>query len=405
MLLSGKLGLVHAVPMPLSMLLVRALIAISVAASAFIVRPAAASDFYQVAVTGVLGGRSAAGYAPIVEALRLYIDKVNAAGGVNGKRVDLLIEDDLASPLRAAANARKLLTENKPVLMLDASLSTTYAPVIAEAKKAGVPLIFAGSICPREVYPPADDDEFCSTAVAATYDSRAALAFVREAASEPVRIAFVAMAIPLSRLEIDFAAGEAPHLGMTVVYKEGILPPTQDYTPFANDIKEAGANWVYSWAPWVTQIRTFEALRQIGWSGSYVTWAHTEAEAELERIKDPKFYVVGANALFADALPIQKEIVEAAKETGGKYLPEQMTEGWIAGMVVEAALKGAGPDATPNTVQASLENLKVDLRGLRGGPLEWTKDNHFRLRQYYRVYHWDGANIASIKGWFAYDVK
>jgi branched-chain amino acid transport system substrate-binding protein len=54
----------------------------------------------------------------------------------------------------------------------------------------------------------------------------------------------------------------------TVVAKEGILPPTQDYTPFANTIKEAGANWVYSWAPWVTQIRTFEALRRIGWSGS-----------------------------------------------------------------------------------------------------------------------------------------
>jgi branched-chain amino acid transport system substrate-binding protein len=250
------------------MLLVRALIAISVAAAAFIVRPAAAADAYQVAVTGVLAGRSAASYAPIVEALRLYVDRVNAAGGVNGKRIDLLVKDDLALPWKAGANARKLLTEHKPVLMLDASLSTTYAPVIAEAKTAGVPLIFAGSISPREVYPPADEDEFCSTALAATYDSRAALAFVQEAATGPVKIAFAAMAIPLSRMEIDFAAGEAPHLGMTVVAKEGILPPAQDYTPFANTIKEAGANWVYSWAPWMTQIRTFEALRQIDWSGS-----------------------------------------------------------------------------------------------------------------------------------------
>ena len=93
------------------------------------------------------------------------------------------------------------------------------------------------------------------------------------------------------------------------------------------------------------------------------------------------------------------------KQAGGKYPADQMTEGWIAGMVVEAALKGAGPAATPAKVQASMENLKVDLKGLRGGPIEWTKDNHFRTKQYYRVYRWDGAKIALVKDWFAYDVK
>jgi branched-chain amino acid transport system substrate-binding protein len=102
----------------------------------------------------------------------------------------------------------------------------------------------------------------------------------------------------------------------------------------------------------VTQIRTFEALRRIDWSGEYIAWAHIEAEEELERIKDPKFYVLSANALFADALRIQKEIVQAAKEAGGKYPPAQMTEGWIAGMVVEAALKGAGADATMDQRQS-----------------------------------------------------
>jgi branched-chain amino acid transport system substrate-binding protein len=47
----------------------------------------------------------------------------------------------------------------------------------------------------------------------------------------------------------------------------------------------------------------------------------------------------------------------------------------------------------------------VDMQGLRGGPLEWTSENHFRLKQYYRVYHWDGAKIAPVKDWFAYEVR
>ena len=290
-------------------------------------------------------------------------------------------------------------------MLLNASLSSTYAPVIAEAKNAGVPLMFSSSVCPKDVYPPAQPNEFCTTAFAATYDSRAALSFVKETAKEPVKIGFAAMAIPLSRAEIDFAESQAPSLGMSAVDKEVIPPPTADYTPFASKLKEAGANWVFSWAPWVTQVRTFKSLRRLGWSGDYITWAHLEAENELKRIKDPQLYVFGANALFEDALPIQKEITEAVKQAGGKYPPDEMTEGWIAGMVLEAALKGAGADATPAKVQASMQNLKVDLKGLRGGPIEWTADNHFRTKQYYRVYRWDGSKIEVVKNWFSYDVK
>jgi hypothetical protein len=51
--------------------------------------------------------------------------------------------------------------------------------------------------------------------------------------------------------------------------------------------------------------------------------------------------------------------------------------------------------------------VKVDTKGLRGGPIEWSKDNHFRTRQYYRVYRWDPAKsaVAVAKDWVGYDVK
>ena len=383
----------------------RSLIVAAAALTAGAFNPALAQDAYVVGITAALTGPPASTYAPAVDALRIYIDRVNATGGINGKKVNLIIQDDSAEPSKAAANAKKLLTQDNVVLLLDASLSSTYAPVVAEAKGAGVPLVFASSVCPKDVYPPANEGQFCTTAFASTYDSRAALAFVKESANELVKIGFAAMAIPLSRGEMEFAAKQAPELGMTALAIEVIPPPTADYTPFATKLKDAGANWVFSWAPWVTQVRTFEALRRLGWKGDYIAWSHLEAEGELKRIKDSHLYVVGANALFEDKLPIQKEIADAAQKAGGKYPPEQMTEGWIAGMVIEAALKGAGWPATPAKIQASMQNLKVDLKGLRGGPIEWTKDNHFRTKQYYRVYKWDGSKVALVKNWYPYDVK
>jgi branched-chain amino acid transport system substrate-binding protein len=384
---------------------VRSPIIVAAAFALFSSAPAFAQDVYTIGITAALTGPPASTYAPAIEALRIYLDRVNARGGVNGRKINLVIEDDSAQPSKAAANAKKLVTEANPILLLDASLSSTYAPVVAEAKTAGIPLMFASAVCPKDVYPPAHEGEFCTTAFGATYDSRAALTFVKDTAKEPVKIALAAMAIPVSRGEMDFAESQAPALGITAVDKEIIPPPTVDYMPFATKIKDAGANWVFSWAPWVTQVRTFEALRRLGWSDDYITWAHLEAEDELKRIKDPKLYVIGANALFEDGLPIQKEIVEAVKVAGSKYPADEMTDGWIAGMVIEAALIGAGANATPAKLQASMENLKVDLKGLRGGPIEWTKDNHFRTKQYYRVYRWDGAKIALVKDWFAYEVK
>ena len=61
-----------------------------------------------------------------MEALRIYIDRVNAAGGIDGKKINLILQDDSAEPGKATANAKKLLTQDNVLLLLNASLSSTY---------------------------------------------------------------------------------------------------------------------------------------------------------------------------------------------------------------------------------------------------------------------------------------
>ena len=137
---------------------------------------------------------------------------------------------------------------------------------------------------------------------------------------------------------------------------------------------------MFSWAPWVTQVRTFEALRRLGWNGDYITWAHLEAEGELARLKDGKFYVIGANALFQDDLPIHREIADAVDKAEQQYPREPDGRGLDRRHGDRGRTKGAGWPATPPRCAAAMQNLKVDTKGLRGGPIEWTKDNHFRTK-------------------------
>jgi len=369
--------------------------------------PAAAQEAYVIGVSAAMTGPAAGIYAPVVEAMKAYLDHVNARGGIQGRQVRLIVQDDGAEPSRAAANAKKLLSQDKAVLLVNTSLSSTYAPMVAEAKRAQVPLYFGGSVCPKETYPPADPLQFCSSAFGANLDSQASLAFVRSQAKEPVRIGFAAMAIPIARAEIDYAEGLSKTMGMTPVEKQISPPPAPDYTPFATKLKDANPNWVFSWSPWVSQVRTFEAMRRLGWNGRYLTWAHLNAEEELARIRDPEFYVIGTNALFQDDLPIHAEIRAVTHRANLKYPVTYLTEGFIAGLVIESTLKATPWPPTPKKVLAAMNNLKVDLKGLRGGPLEWTKDNHFRTRQHYRVWHWDAAKnaIVRVQDWQAIEVK
>jgi len=380
---------------------------IVMAALAGLAAAAQAQDAYVIGISAAMTGPGAGIYAPVVDAMKAYLEHLNAKGGVNGRPVQLIVQDDGAEPSKAAANAKRLLAQDKVVMLINTSLSSTYAPMISEAKRANVPLYFGGSVCPKETYPPADSLLFCSTAFGANFDSQAALAFVKAQAKDPVKIGFASMAIPIARAEIDYAEGLSKSLGMTPVEKQISPPPTPDYTPFATKLKEAGPNWVYSWSPWVSQVRTFEALRRLGWSGRYISWAHLNAEEELSRLRDGEFYVIGTNAFFEDDLPVHAEIRAVAHRAGLKHPVTYLTEGFIAGMVIEQVLRNTAWPPTPQKVLAAMNHLKVDLKGLRGGSLEWTKENHFRTRQSYRVWRFDPAKnqVVRVQDWQAIDVK
>src|SRR5262245_14973163 len=98
------------------------------AVAAIAAAPASAQDAYNIGLTGALTGPPASTYAPAIEALRIYLERVNAAGGIAGKKVNLILQDDSAEPGKATANAKKLITQDEVILLINASLSSTYAP-------------------------------------------------------------------------------------------------------------------------------------------------------------------------------------------------------------------------------------------------------------------------------------
>lgn len=367
--------------------------------------PAQAPEPYRIGMTAAITGRFSAGYAPTYEAYRVYFKRVNDAGGLHGHPVEITYEDDRGEPQRAAAAAKKFADTS--ILMINASISATYKPVMTEAETSKVPLLFGGGVCPREAFPPAHPLIFCSTSYGSKWDSRMALGFIKEqAAGKKVKLGFAAQDIPLSRTELEFAEQLAKEMGFETVPVVVVPGTASDFTPFAQKLKDENVTWVFSWAPWGVEIGVFEALHRIGWTGNYILYGHQQTEDELARLKLPNLHAMGGNALFMENLPIHKEITTLVKGQTN-HPAHYMAEGWVSAMVLEAGLRKCGWPCTREKLATSLAAINVDTKGLRGGPIEFTPDNHYRKATSYKVYRWDPAKngIAAVGGWTKLDIK
>jgi branched-chain amino acid transport system substrate-binding protein len=364
-----------------------------------------APEPYRIGMTAAITGPFSAGYAPTYEAYRAYFKRVNDAGGVNGHPVTITYEDDRGEPQRAAAAAKKL-TEGS-LLLINASISPTYKPVMAEAEATKTPLLFGGGVCPREAFPPAQPLIFCTTSYGSKWDSRMALGFIKEqSAGRKVRVGFAAQDIPLSRIELEFAEQHAKELGMDTIPVLVVPGAASDFTPFAQNLKDAGADWVFSWAPWGVEIGVFEALNRIGWKGNYILYGHQPAQDELTRLKTPNLHALTGNAMFIENLPIHAEITRLVQGQTN-HPAHYMAEGWTSAMVLDAGLRKCGWPCSREKLAQALSGVSVDTKGLRGGPIEMTPDNHYRKVTYYKVYRWDAGKgaIVSVGGWSKLDIK
>lgn len=87
-------------------------------------------------ITGVLSPYG----KPNLEAINLAIDEVNAAGGINGRKIELVVEDTQASNT-TAINALNKVLQSKPVAVIGPGLGTQILALQPVSEKAKVTLI------------------------------------------------------------------------------------------------------------------------------------------------------------------------------------------------------------------------------------------------------------------------
>ena len=113
-------------------------------------RPAApTSNEVPIGLYAALTGSTATFGQATREGVQFAIDEINAAGGINGKKLRLIVEDDQGKPEEAAAVVTKLITRDNVVAIIgeNASSNTLAAAPIAQSNR--VPMVSPSSTNPQ----------------------------------------------------------------------------------------------------------------------------------------------------------------------------------------------------------------------------------------------------------------
>lgn len=109
----------------------------------------AGANIIKVGEVSSLTGSEAAFGTSTHNGIKLYFDEVNAAGGINGKKLELITYDDQSKPEEAATGITKLITQDKVITVLGevaSSRSMAMAPIAQQYK---IPMITPSSTNPK----------------------------------------------------------------------------------------------------------------------------------------------------------------------------------------------------------------------------------------------------------------
>src|SRR6478735_11619037 len=110
-------------------------------AAALSVSPATAQEVIRIGVTQPLTGAFAASGNYVTQGAKIAEDQINAAGGVLGRKIQLIVEDNKSNPTEAVATAEKLISKDKVPVMMGAWSSTLTLAVMPKLMEYGVPML------------------------------------------------------------------------------------------------------------------------------------------------------------------------------------------------------------------------------------------------------------------------
>jgi branched-chain amino acid transport system substrate-binding protein len=340
---------------------------------------------YKVGAVFSVTGRTSFLGDPEKKTAEMLAEKINDAGGINGKKLELIIYDSEGDATKANLAVRKLITQDKVCAVIGPSLSGTSLAVVPLAAKYKTPLVSCAASykivwdekkkkARKWVFKTPQTDTMAVEAVYASLKKKG----INKIAVLSVTSGFGASGRgELIRL--------APEYGMTIVADEKYGPKDTDMTVQLTKIKGIAPQVIVNWSVGPTQVVALRNWRDLGMTSIPFYQSHgfgsrkniKLAAGAAEGVYCP-LGAVNVSELLSDDHPQKAVTMQYMKDYAAKYNEPLSSFGghaWDALELVANALKAVGCD------KAKIRDYLENTQGFVGqhGIFNFSPDDHIGL--------------------------
>ena len=317
-----------------------------------------------VGQTAGFTGAVAASVKEATDGAKLYIDAVNAKGGVNGQKIELVSMDDKFDPKTAAANARTLIVDKRAVALFLTRGTPHNELIIPVLDELRVPLV---GPCTGAMLLHAPVRKY-------VFNVRSA--YQREAEKAVDLLAAIGVS-SIGVLHVDDTFGADALVGIRAGFEAKKLKPVflgkydrskPDFGPLALDVRSTSPQAVMVVGSGTHVIDALKAIRATGSRAQLVTLSNNASGGFVKGLGEFARGTIITQVFPNErsiASPFVKEALALAKAKGLAEISPAMLEGFAAAKVLVEGLRRAGPNPSGEKVRAGLEAIRgFDIGGM-----------------------------------------